>query len=646
MSVPATYPKRLCAILVILILGGATIAGAQSTAPPVPPYIDYQGQVLDAAGQPAAGPVDIEVGLFNGATGGLELYHESHPATPLVDGVFNLLIGTGIPTPGSYGFNPDLFSHPPLYLEVTIDGETLTPRQPLASVGHAMTAWAADVAGDASTLWGRPPEDYDQSAHVGRMDNPHGVTAAQAEADPAGAAAGVQANLDAHRANGAAHHPRYTDGEAVTAMGAQADTNPLNHTKTASFTDLTDQIAEAQVPRTIARIVEVVWNNANFHNSLPAGFADDVDDVGLTSESDPQVGSLTTGKIPRWDGTELVDGSLYDVGGKIGAGTNDPQDDVDILGSFRVHPRSHYYVRDRQDVAVTSPRCDCDLDANVPDCGEAFFGDTSYASGCSDWYEPASGVGVTSDHYVRRLPTPLSLHVDPLAGTLETQTELRVSSGEPTLLLRDTNGGPDRPRVRFENNGTVAFEGDDTGDQYYNFYATFQHTRTNSAHLRTYGAATGSWGKYTEVSHDGVNGKVATDAGDLVLAPAGSVKVDKSVTFPDGTRQTTAYRGFPRPNYDSGWVAYSGSELVLDHNLGGDPDNYVVDLTFKRGNNVNNRGIGMDTMVVNGFSEYPGNLSQEGTFWKWLDATSITVAFSPNWNSGIDHVRVRIWVYQ
>ena len=39
---------------------------------------------------------------------------------------------------------------------------------------------------------------------------------------------------------------------------------------------------------------------------------------------------------------------------------------------------------------------------------------------------------------------------------------------------------------------------------------------------------------------------------------------------------------YPRPAYDSGWQPIAkGGQVVLNHNLGGNRDNYVVDLQFK-----------------------------------------------------------------
>ena len=50
----------------------------------------------------------------------------------------------------------------------------------------------------------------------------------------------------------------------------------------------------------------------------------ETDDVGLTSESDPKVGSNTTDYVPKWNGSALVTGSIYD-NGNIGIGIAFPE---------------------------------------------------------------------------------------------------------------------------------------------------------------------------------------------------------------------------------------------------------------------------------------------------------------------------------
>ena len=82
---------HICTVLVVVLTAGAAYAA--------PPYIDFQGRVLGGDGQPHPGPVDIEVGVFDATSGGSELYHESHLATPLVDGVYSILLGGGASPP-------------------------------------------------------------------------------------------------------------------------------------------------------------------------------------------------------------------------------------------------------------------------------------------------------------------------------------------------------------------------------------------------------------------------------------------------------------------------------------------------------------------------------------------------------------------
>ena len=115
--------------------------------------------------------------------GGTQLYGETHSGVALVDGVFNLLLGTGSVVVGS--FDADLFAAQNRYLEVIVNAEVLEPRQPFSSVAYALqseeseaAAYAA-TAGDADTVDGSHAASLDQSAHVSDTGNPHGVTAGQ-----------------------------------------------------------------------------------------------------------------------------------------------------------------------------------------------------------------------------------------------------------------------------------------------------------------------------------------------------------------------------------------------------------------------------------------------------------------------------------
>jgi len=67
-----------------------------------------------------------------------------------------------------------------------------------------------------------------------------------------------------------------------------------------------------------------------------SGNASWVDPVGLsTPETDPQVSSSTTSRVPRWTGTTLSDGTIFDNGTNVGIGTTSPAQKLDIAGTVK-----------------------------------------------------------------------------------------------------------------------------------------------------------------------------------------------------------------------------------------------------------------------------------------------------------------------
>jgi hypothetical protein len=200
-----------------------------ATAEAAPPNdANYQGLLLDSVGDPLPGPVDIQIAVWDQLIGGgTPLYWETHSGVPLVDGVFNILLGTGTVMLGT--FDADLFATENRYLEVIVDSEALQPRQPFSSVAYALRSEASEAAahaataGDADTVDGSHAASLDQSAHVSDTGNPHGVTAGQV-------GAATSSELASHAGDTSAHHA-----------------------KTTTFGELTDQAADAQIPVGITR---------------------------------------------------------------------------------------------------------------------------------------------------------------------------------------------------------------------------------------------------------------------------------------------------------------------------------------------------------------------------------------------------------
>ena len=56
----------------------------------------------------------------------------------------------------------------------------------------------------------------------------------------------------------------------------------------------------------------------------------------LNAETDPQVSSTTSNKIPKWNGTTLTDGIVTDNGTNIGIGTSTPVAKLDVNGTIKI----------------------------------------------------------------------------------------------------------------------------------------------------------------------------------------------------------------------------------------------------------------------------------------------------------------------
>jgi len=110
----------------------------------------------------------------------------------------------------------------------------------------------------------------------------------------------------------------------------------------------------------------------------------------------------------------------------------------------------------------------------------------------------------------------------------------------------------------------------------------------------------------------------------------------RAATFCVSSAGTGGSGCFPRPAYDSGWVDLPGTgpapaTITLTHDLGGNVDDYVVDLQRREsgpgGTNVTNRGLG------------------DAFFYSDLTTRSIKLSGPLSPKDMTISLRVRIWVY-
>lgn len=119
-----------------LLAAVAIGALASSAWGQVPQKLGYQGRLLKMDGTPTAGIVEITFAIFDAETAGKQLWTEKQ-MVGLTDGYYSTFLGSAS-TPA--GFAAGTFDGAERFLELTIAGETLKPRQRIASVAYALLA--------------------------------------------------------------------------------------------------------------------------------------------------------------------------------------------------------------------------------------------------------------------------------------------------------------------------------------------------------------------------------------------------------------------------------------------------------------------------------------------------------------------------
>lgn len=100
---------------------------------------------------------------------------------------------------------------------------------------------------------------------------------------------------------------------------------------------------------------------------------------------------------------------------------------------------------------------------------------------------------------------------------------------------------------------------------------------------------------------------------------------------------------FPAPHYDSGWTAIASGYNTFAHNLGGDVDDYVVDMMCK--DTAPSPNYGINHVFYGGeiyYNSGTGTLLQYGVHWSNLTSASMEV-YRRAGDTMCDEVRIRIW---
>jgi hypothetical protein len=557
----------LALIVLICALFSATITAdqnlgiagqARSTGPPktVPGQLNYQGYLAATADTGAVNAtLEMTFRLFDSETKGAELWSETHTMVPVSQGLFQVLLGSVTSFPAG------LFDGSPLWLQTEVGTEVLVPRKPLVSAAysqmaetadHAATAdWATDaqnaVRADSADhcpgvgAWTVSGDDvYRETGKVGI-----GTTTPLTELDVAGSVnattyygdgsnlTGISDTTDndwiisppdiytalAGKVGIGVTHPTAkleVDGDvkATTYFGDGSNLTGISGTTDTDWTidgdDIYHETGKVGIGTTtpdrnlhiyddVNNIMGIKLENINTGGSSREGitFADENGSVaGIVTYDDSSTppnamriyNNRTGGAMTFWTGS--LERVRLTADGKFGIGTLSPSQTLDVSGAVNATT----YYGDGSNLTGISGTADDD-----------------WTISGSDVYRTTGKVGIGTSG-----PTePLDVH-----------GKIRVADANgPHLIIHDSNGSNDRPGIQFTNNNIQFIGGDDDGDEYFEIYSQFGQTRSYDAHLRVHGKATSDWGNHIDLTHDGTDAIISTDAGDIVLDPAVNVGI-------------------------------------------------------------------------------------------------------------------------
>jgi len=246
-------------LLLCLLALVATFAGAAAAPAAVPGEINYQGLLLDDLGQPVTGSVDMEFRLYDADTAGTLLWTETHPGVPVADGIYDVALGATTPISAS------VVAGGAIYLQVSVDGEVMTPRQRLLVVPYALRAEVAETAesiqGQSGDFFTQMLQHYEFDGNsIGNLDPREGLGDADGD--------GVANFLDADN-----------DGDGLSdqvEVGAGSDMN----LPTPIVTSFSPATADGFTPSV------VTVNGSSFSSGLTVSFgSQSPTPTGLTSTS-------------------------------------------------------------------------------------------------------------------------------------------------------------------------------------------------------------------------------------------------------------------------------------------------------------------------------------------------------------------------
>jgi hypothetical protein len=124
----------LCTLIFILMFGAGLYAD-------VPHFFSYQGRLTDSLGNPLNDTVELDFRIYADEYGNTMLWKEVHPSVYVINGLFDVFLGSGKALPDS------IFDGSVLWLGIMVDeGPTLDPLTPFITSPYSFRSIHADTA--------------------------------------------------------------------------------------------------------------------------------------------------------------------------------------------------------------------------------------------------------------------------------------------------------------------------------------------------------------------------------------------------------------------------------------------------------------------------------------------------------------------
>ena len=550
--------------LLLLIIGLCTMFAVQAQSPE---KIDFQAMARDGSGNPLIDQsVGARISIRQGSPTGTIVYQEEHTTTTDSYGLFVLAIGEGNPVLGTFSTidwsSGDYFTQ----VEVDPDGSTNyidMGTMELMSVPFALYANRAEYGEDADADPANEIQTISESGNVITLSNGGGTVTddtEDADADPANEIQTISESGNVITlSNG---------GGSVTDDTEDAD--PANEIQTISESgnvitlsngggSVTDDTEDADADP--ANEVQTLSKTGNIITLSDVGgtgggnVTDNVDDADANPTNELQNLSISGSNLSISSGNSVTlpssvwgqsGSNIYFNNGNVGIGTNTPSRKFHIYNGAGSGTGTY----DSNIDAVIEDNDYAYLEFNGSNLAGISFNDNNSSLNAGLFYYYGNDLLTFKTNGIfDRMVISQSGNVG--IGTANPEEKLHVvgnivtKGGEPTLLFKDTDGGGTKPTIKIENSEMLAIQGDDSNEKMLGVYSIFSSTRANDAKFRVYGSSVSTWGNWLELKHDGANGFITTDVGDLILDPEMNVGIGTtSPNYPlhvSGSYTNTAY---------------------------------------------------------------------------------------------------------